>query len=93
MKLEDKLFLDRFIVDDRPHLKIISSELCEKCPKKQCIYSCPSGVYQWDEKSKTMHVAYEDCLECGTCRIVCREFNNIEWNYPRGGFGVSFKFG
>lgn len=92
MKLEDKLFLDRFIVDEKEsHLKIISPEKCEQCEKKQCTYACPSGVYEWDGKQIT--VAYADCLECGTCRIVCSEFNNIEWNYPRGGFGISFKFG
>ncbi|WP_243678951.1 4Fe-4S dicluster domain-containing protein [Vulcanisaeta distributa] len=32
------------------------------------------------------------CLECGTCRVVCPE-NNIEWNYPKSGFGVQYRFG
>ncbi|MCX5998444.1 MAG: hypothetical protein NTU41_02335 [Chloroflexi bacterium] len=36
--------------------------------------------------------AYEGCLECGSCRIVCDK-SAIEWSYPRGGFGISFEFG
>ncbi|MDP1925248.1 MAG: hypothetical protein Q8K57_10755 [Thiobacillus sp.] len=31
-------------------------------------------------------------LECGTCRIVCDEFNNVEWDYHRVGFGILYKF-
>ncbi|TIR85727.1 MAG: ferredoxin family protein, partial [Mesorhizobium sp.] len=27
------------------------------------------------------------------CRILCEKGGDIEWNYPRGGFGVLFKFG
>ncbi|TIQ24423.1 MAG: ferredoxin family protein, partial [Mesorhizobium sp.] len=26
-------------------------------------------------------------------RILCEKGGDIEWNYPRGGFGVLFKFG
>lgn len=92
MKIEEKLFLDRYVVDeDNPHLKIRDQELCQKCEKKQCLYACPAGVYTWDGKQIT--VAYADCLECGTCRVICREKNNIDWKYPRGGYGVSYKFG
>ena len=32
-------------------------------------------------------------MECGTCRVVCAETGEVEWNYPRGGYGVLFKFG
>ncbi|MBU1208420.1 MAG: hypothetical protein KKH04_16085 [Proteobacteria bacterium] len=28
-------------------------------------------------------VAYEGCLECGSCRIGCPHLN-IEWRFPRG---------
>ena len=34
----------------------------------------------------------DGCLECGTCRLVC-DSDNVDWNYPRGGFGILFKFG
>ena len=32
------------------------------------------------------------CIECGTCRILC-PYYNVSWKYPRGGFGVAYKFG
>jgi ferredoxin like protein len=31
-------------------------------------------------------------LECGTCRIACPH-SALEWEYPRSGFGVQFRFG
>ena len=37
---------------------------------------------------------YAGCLECGTCRVVCpRSAEALKWSYPRGGFGVQFRFG
>ena len=41
---------------------------------------------------KKILVAYENCIECGAARMLC-PYNNIEWHPPRGGFGVSYKFG
>jgi len=35
----------------------------------------------------------DGCLECGTCRIICDDYRNVDWEYPRGGYGVLFKFG
>jgi ferredoxin like protein len=35
----------------------------------------------------------DGCLECGTCRVICSEHTNVEWEYPRGGYGILFKFG
>jgi NAD-dependent dihydropyrimidine dehydrogenase PreA subunit len=37
-------------------------------------------------------VSYEGCLECGTCMIACSE-GAIDWRNPRGGFGVSLRYG
>ena len=40
-----------------------------------------------------VEVASDGCVECGTCRIVTSGSGELEWNYPRGGFGVLYKFG
>jgi ferredoxin like protein len=32
-------------------------------------------------------------VECGTGRAIAKATGDIEWNYPRGGYGISFKFG
>ena len=93
MNLTDKLYLNRYITDGESHLKIRNPDECLKnCEAKYCTYVCPAGVYHWDEISKRILVTYEACVECGTCKYGCL-FENIEWRYPWGGFGVFYKFG
>ncbi|MEG8157355.1 ferredoxin family protein, partial [Escherichia coli] len=33
------------------------------------------------------------CLECGTCRILGLGSALEQWEYPRGTFGVEFRYG
>ncbi|GMR04587.1 MAG: 4Fe-4S dicluster domain-containing protein [Thermodesulfobacteriota bacterium] len=89
--LAEKLFLLKFEVDKESHL-IVNAELCRECEERACLDTCPSGVYSWEEDKKEVTISYEGCLECGTCRIACGE-GAIEWRNPRGGFGVSYRFG
>ncbi|AKI98315.1 ferredoxin family protein [Kosmotoga pacifica] len=93
-RIEDKLFLNRYKTDERnAHLKIKDEKICfEKCGahNRPCTYVCPADVYEWD--GQHMEVKFEGCLECGTCRIAC-PFDNIEWEYPNGGYGILYKFG
>jgi ferredoxin like protein len=90
--IEDKLFLDRFQVDDEPHLKILNPDVCvQDCRDQPCLFICPARVYTLEEDGQ-INVAYEGCLECGSCRIGCPHLN-IEWRFPRGGYGVRHKFG
>lgn len=92
LTLEDKLYLVKFKPDEESHLVIKDMKLCaEKCGRN-CTAFCPAGVYKWDEANKYMIVNYEECFECGSCRISC-PFGNIEWRYPRGGFGVQYRYG
>jgi len=90
--IEDKLFLDRFQVDGESHLKILNPEVCVRdCEDQPCLTICPARVYTLEEDGH-INVAYEGCLECGSCRIGCPHMN-IDWRFPRGGFGVRHKFG
>ena len=89
--LVDKLYLLKYEIDEQnPHLKIRDQAKCAECEDKPCIYRCPAEVYSWE--GGQIRVAYENCLECGVCKIVC-PFDNIDWSYPRGGFGVFYKYG
>lgn len=92
MKIEDKLFKVKFKADTHEfcHLKIKDQSVCVKCESKPCTAFCPAAVYKW-EGGKIV-IGFENCLECGSCRIACPYFN-IEWKPPRGGFGVQFKKG
>ena len=92
LRIEDKLYLVGYNVDhENNHLGISDPEVCRtSCEKKQCTYVCPASVYTWDEKEEKININYDACLECGTCRFACEY---ITWKYPRGGFGVAYKFG
>ena len=88
----EKLYTIRYKVDEQSHLIIKDQETCLKCQTKECQDFCPAEVYHWVEKEKMTSVAFENCIECGTCRIGCPAYN-IEWVYPKGGHGITYKFG
>lgn len=93
MKLEDKLFLDQYRVDTKAHLKIKDPERCLQCKEQQCTWICPAGVYKWDEDGQKIIVGWENCMEMGACIVACNQFDNIEMHYPKGGYGISYRFG
>jgi len=90
--VEGKLFQNRYLVDEgRPHIRIKD----HISPSKQLLVLtkvCPAGCYTENEAGQ-VEVVTDGCLECGTCRVVCAKTGELEWEYPRGGFGVMFKFG
>lgn len=91
-RIEQKLYLNRYQVDGESHITIIDQDTCRRCPEKWCNYLCPAAVYEFDPGASRNLVAYEGCLECGTCRIGC-PYRNIEWRYPRGSYGVQHRQG
>ena len=94
VKIEEKLFQNRYRVDaERPHVKIFKPDICEyECNTQQCTVCCPAGCYTLEGNGKVVLIT-DGCLECGTCRIICDDYRNVDWEYPRGGYGVLFKFG
>jgi ferredoxin like protein len=90
INIKDKLALDAFKTDNQSHLEV-DQEICRKCDTKCCLYVCPARVYTLDEEGK-IKVEFEACLECGTCLMACPD-DAIMWNYPRGGFGVQYRYG
>lgn len=55
-------------------------------------HTCPVGCYSVNDKGQ-VEIAVDGRVECGTCRVVTAATGEVEWNYPRGGFGVLYKFG
>ena len=84
-----KLGTLHYKTDKEPHITV-NSEICRNCNSKPCILGCPAECFELQDGE--LHFQYEDCIECGTCKIVCPN-GAVEWNYPRGTFGVTFRYG
>ncbi|MEQ8825252.1 MAG: ferredoxin family protein [Filomicrobium sp.] len=90
--MEERLYQNRYQVDEgRPHISI-NQRMVDSEALKSLIDICPAGCYAVGDKGR-VEIVSDGCMECGTCRIVCQSTGEIEWSYPRGGFGVMFKFG
>ncbi|OGI20207.1 MAG: 4Fe-4S ferredoxin [Candidatus Melainabacteria bacterium RIFOXYA12_FULL_32_12] len=87
--IDDKLFTVKYKSAESSHLAP-NQEDCAKCQDKACTFVCPANVYSWDEEQKKILVGFENCLECGACRIAC-SYQSLSWNYPTAGCGVTFK--
>jgi ferredoxin like protein len=101
LTLEDRLFLVQFKTAETSHLALKDPGLCLRCPGRPCTTVCPAGTYSWvgeapdggsEAGTGRLTVSYENCLECGACRISCPE-RNIAWAYPQGGAGVVYRYG
>ncbi len=94
VKIEDKLYLNRWLADEESHLIVMDQGIClTRCGESHsyaCTIFCPASVYKFE--GNMISVMYEGCLECGACRLGC-PYRNIEWHFPRGGYGVTYKFG
>ncbi len=89
MNIDNLTQMTQFIVDDKPHI-VINKEICKNCDSRACVKACPAKCYTFDETTKLLSVVYENCLECGTCQVIC-EKKALDWTYPRGGFGVNYR--
>jgi len=81
--IDDKLFKVKYVPDEEPHLQPDEAQ-CRLCKSKACTYICPAN--------QKLIIGHENCLECGACRIAC-EKKCMEWHYPKGTKGVTFKQG
>jgi ferredoxin like protein len=92
VKVEEKLYQNRYLVDaGRPHIKVLPHET-PSAELLSLVRMCPAGCYSQNDGGQ-VEITVDGCLECGTCRIVTAETGEVQWTYPRGGYGVLFKFG
>lgn len=92
LSISDRLARVRYVTDeDNSHIRI-NQELAKATGTgKRLVAICPARVYS-EEPDGTISVEYAACLECGTCLVVAAP-GSLEWYYPRGGFGVSYREG
>jgi ferredoxin like protein len=90
--IEDKLFLLNYKHQNTPHIRLIDNTVCDTaCSTKICTIVCPAKSYEKTTEG-AMKFNHENCLECGSCRIVCPK-QNVAWSYPVAGTGVAFRYG
>jgi ferredoxin like protein len=86
---DEKMSTARFRIDDKPHI-VVDAGICRDCAVRSCVYACPANLFvPLDDGGILFN--YEQCFECGTCYIACNREGAIQWSYPRGGFGVTFR--
>ncbi|MGM0605056.1 MAG: ferredoxin family protein [Halobacteriota archaeon] len=90
--LEDRLFTVKYDDAGDSHLGVKIPGICaERCTTYDCVSVCPAEVWREGDDG-VPHIAYENCLECGSCRWGCPH-GNVEWTYPDTGSGVTYKHG
>jgi ferredoxin like protein len=89
--IDAKLARVVFNIDKEAHITV-QKELCGGCPGRPCLSACPAENYTWNDDNDELVFNYEGCMECGTCRFIC-PLDAISWSYPRGGFGVAYRWG
>lgn len=90
--LEARLAVDETRPDRVSHLTIADVPRCLTCEGKECIAVCPAGTYTWSDETNRVVIGFENCLECGACRLVCPH-GNIAWKNPMGGLGICYRYG
>lgn len=88
---DERLATLRFICNNKSHISI-DVEKCKNCKNKECTFFCPADVYTYDKEANLINADFENCLECGTCRLSCPN-GAIKWEYPRDSQGPTYKFG
>jgi ferredoxin like protein len=89
INIENLNQITRFDIDEQSHI-ILNKEICGTCVDHACVQACPAKCYTYSEETHKLNVVYENCLECGTCMVICDK-KAIDWSYPRGGFGVYYR--
>ena len=91
MKIEDKLALDVFHVDEEnPHIDV-DTDYTDETEIRKLLLACPAECYKFiDGKFSFSHLG---CLECGTCRVLSHGKIVKSWKHPIGEVGVTFKQG
>lgn len=85
----------RLVDPARPHVFIRDQAACWDGCAQECTFLCPAGVFEpgVDAEGRAfIAVRYHLCVECAACRIFCGR-DNIEMDYPAGGYGIIHRYG
>jgi len=89
LSVEQRLNLNSFTTDKETHITIDHKRCTEK-DVRILLRICPSSCFTM--KSGELVFSRLGCLECGACRAAASP-GAIEWNFPKGGFGIQYRYG
>ncbi|EFN9297108.1 ferredoxin family protein [Escherichia coli] len=104
VNVDVKLGVNKFNVDEE-HPHIVVKADADKQVLELLVKACPAGLYKKQDDGSvrfdyagclecgSVRFDYAGCLECGTCRILGLGSALEQWEYPRGTFGVEFRYG
>ncbi|MCL2529384.1 MAG: 4Fe-4S dicluster domain-containing protein [Coriobacteriia bacterium] len=91
VNIDEYLALNKFDVDEETaHIELVENPDMTEFLK--LVRVCPAGLYRISEDGKTSF-DYAGCLECGTCRIACRDTIIQKWIYPSSTKGIEYRYG
>lgn len=86
----EKLGLLKYEHDRDSHINV-EQEKFKQDAIQAILFVCPAEVYVKKEDDGSCIVNFENCVECGTCRIAAPD--HVHWFYPKGGTGVNYRQG
>ncbi|SFC34886.1 ferredoxin like protein [Halobiforma haloterrestris] len=89
--MEDRLYTVKYDDPGDSHLDVKVTDVCAECETNDCVRVCPANVWREGDDG-VPHIAYENCLECSSCRFACT-YDNVVWTYPERGAGMTYKHG
>lgn len=89
LSLAQRLDLVKRKLHDVSHIEV-DQQAFRQDADRAVLFICPAQVFKHNAEDDTCIVNYEDCLECGTCQVARRY---TTWNNPKGGYGVTYRFG
>lgn len=92
LNVDNKLGLDKFNVDEHEAHIEIRKDWDNPVDIDRLIRVCPAGLYRYNDDN-VLVFDYAGCLECGSCRILGLGNVLSKWEWPRGSYGVSYRFG
>ncbi|MDR1622353.1 MAG: 4Fe-4S dicluster domain-containing protein [Synergistaceae bacterium] len=94
MSIDEKLGVDKIIVDEENAHIIIDKQYSDDAEKRKLIKICPAGLYKMEEDGGgNLTFDYIGCLECGACRAISLGKVVSGWNHPAGAMGVEYRMG
>ena len=91
VNVDAKLGINKFHVDES-NAHIMLKDAPDGNEYARLMLACPAGLYKVDDTG-AIHFDYAGCLECGTCRVLCKDSILEKWEYPVGTMGIEYRCG